>query len=287
MYYELSKILSHGRNIEIGMSEKKHPQTILLLHGFNDTKETYIFIHEKLKENFNLVSFDFRGHGGSDWNEDGIYHPAENLLDLQNVINSLLPERFYIIAHSMGAGIAARYTGLFPEKIKGLVCLEGFSGLQTNSLEKSRLRNWLDGMAKKTGKKETIRRKISKEEAIKKLSYVYSHLSMEKIVLLAEGLTKSMIGGDVTWKNDPRLKVTSPIPFPPELSRELWRSITCPVLMIYGEKTHLKPDNLEEIKSHFKNLTYKEISGSSHNMHHDSPEECMLIINDFFKVILD
>ena len=46
MYHELSKILSHGRNIEIGMSEKNHSQTILLLHGFNDTKETYIFIYE-------------------------------------------------------------------------------------------------------------------------------------------------------------------------------------------------------------------------------------------------
>ncbi|NBU98634.1 MAG: alpha/beta hydrolase, partial [Spirochaetia bacterium] len=229
---------------------------------------------------------DFRGHGGSDWNEDGIYHSAEHLLDLQNVVYSILPENFYIIAHSMGAGIAARYTGLFPEKIKGLVCLEGFSGLQTNSLEKSRLRNWMDSMAKKTGKKETIRRKISKEEAAKKLSYIYPYLSMDKIVILAEGLTKSMIGGDVTWKNDPRLKVTSPIPFPPELSRELWRSITCPVLMIYGEKTHLKPDNLEEIKSHFKNLSYKEIIASSHNMHHDNPEECLHLIKEFFKIIL-
>ncbi len=287
MYYEISKILSHGRNIEIGMSEKHHTNTLLLLHGFNDTKETYTFLYEDLKKNFNIISFDFRGHGGSDWNEDGIYHPAEYLLDLQNVINSMLPEKFYILAHSMGAGIAARYTGLFPEKIKGLICLEGFSGLQTNSLEKNRLRNWLDGMAKKTGKKETIRRKISLEEAINKLSIVYSHLSREKIIKLADGLTKSMIGGDVTWKNDPRLKATSPIPFPPELSRELWRSITCPVLMIYGEKTHLKPDNLEEIKSHFKHLTYREISGSSHNMHHDNPDICYQLINDFFSIILD
>jgi len=281
MYYENYKILSHGKNIEIGRSFKEQKETILLLHGFNDTKETFIFLKNSLLQNFNYISFDFRGHGGSDWNEDGLYYPAENLLDLQSVINSELPEPFMILAHSMGAGIAARYTGIFPERVKALVCLEGFSGLQSNSIERFRVRNWLEGMAKKTGKKETVRRKMTREEAIQKLTHIYSFLDLKRVEILVDGLIKPMVGGGVTWKNDPRLKVTSPIPFPPNLSRELWQHIECPTLMIFGEKTHLKPNNLEEIKSHFKKLTYREIMGSSHNMHHDNPEECTTLINKF------
>jgi pimeloyl-ACP methyl ester carboxylesterase len=281
MYYENYKILSHGKNIEIGRSFKEQKETILLLHGFNDTKETFIFLKNSLLQNYNYIGFDFRGHGGSDWNEDGLYYPAENLLDLQSVVNSELPDRFIILAHSMGAGIAARYTGIFPERVKALVCLEGFSGLQSNSIERSRVRNWLEGMAKKTGKKETVRRKMTRDEAIQKLTHIYSFLDTKRIEVLVDGLTKPMVGGGVTWKNDPRLKVTAPIPFPPDLSRELWQHIECPTLMIFGEKTHLKPNNLEEIKSHFKKLTYKEILGSSHNMHHDNPEECSTIINKF------
>jgi pimeloyl-ACP methyl ester carboxylesterase len=281
MYYENYKINSFGKQIEVGKHFQNKRETILLLHGFNDTKETFVFLKEFLKEHFNFLGFDFRGHGGSDWNEDGLYHSAENLLDLQTVVNTELPERFWILAHSMGAGIASRYTGIFPEKVKGLLCLEGFSGLQTQSVERSRIRNWMEGMAKKTGKKDTIRRKMAPEEALQKLTTIFSFLPKEKVEVLMENLTKPIVGGGLVWKNDPRLKVSFPIPFPPELSRELWRNIECPTLMIYGEKTHLKPNNLEEIKTHFKKLTYKEILGSSHNMHHDNPKECISIIKSF------
>jgi pimeloyl-ACP methyl ester carboxylesterase len=68
---------------------------------------------------------------------------AENLIDVQNIIDRYFQKPIFLLGHSMGAGIAARYTGLFPEKIKLLVCLEGFSGLQPQEVERKRMREWL------------------------------------------------------------------------------------------------------------------------------------------------
>lgn len=281
MYYEIKKILSAGKEIEIGLKPNPGKEYLLLLHGFNDTKETFTFLMESLSRNFSVVGMDFRGHGGSEWKQDGIYNFSEYLLDIQNT-SMEIPGPFHLLAHSMGAGISARYAGLYPEKIRSLVCLEGFSGIQPAHLEKTKIRNWLDSMGGKSIKKEISRRKMSMEEAEKKLSFVYSNLPPEKISRLTRGLVKSIPGGGVTWKNDPRLKQAAPIPFPPELSRELWQSITCPVLIIFGGNSHLRPRSLDEILSHFRNLTYREIPNSTHNMHHDNPEACLEIINEFY-----
>lgn len=282
MYHEIKKIVSGGKEIEIGLRENPGKDTLVLIHGFNDSKETFVFLLEALSEDFSILAMDFRGHGGSEWKEDGIYHLSEYLLDIQSTIYGIQGS-FHLLAHSMGAGISARFAGLYPERIKSLVCLEGFSGIQPLNQEKIRIRNWLDVMGGKSVKKDLQRRKMSLEEAEKKLSFLYSHLSRDKISILTKGLVKAMPGGGVSWKNDPRLKLSPPIPFPPDLSRELWKSIKSPVLVLFGEKSHLKPNSLDEILSHFQNLSFKEIPGASHNMHHDNPDTCIEILGEFYR----
>lgn len=282
MYYEIIKVKSLGRQIEVGMRPDKEKEPILLLHGFNDTKETFIFLLDFLSKYFSVYALDFRGHGNSEWNEDGLYNPSEYFLDIDSVVRAFFHDRFHILAHSMGAALCARYAGLFPERIKSMVCLEGFSGIQPMEFEKNRIRNWIETMSSKSGKTDISRRMMTQEEAIKKLGHIYNFLPIEKIKELVKGLTRPFPGGGVVWKNDPRLKFSPPLPFPPALSRELWKSILCPALIIYGEKTHLRPQNLDEILSHFNNVEFKEIAGSTHNLHHDNPDGCIKLIDKFY-----
>lgn len=131
---------SIGHNLSVKITNNNKEENILLLHGFNDNKETFVFLEEFLSERFNIYSFDFRGHGDSDWKKDSLYNYSENLIDVQNVIEHYFKKPIYLLGHSMGGGMAARYTGLFPEKIKLLICLEGFSGLQPQEVERNRLR---------------------------------------------------------------------------------------------------------------------------------------------------
>ena len=257
------------------------------MHGFNDNKETFVFLEEFLSQRFNIYSFDFRGHGDSDWKKDSLYNYAENLIDVQNIIDRYFQKPIFLLGHSMGAGIAARYTGLFPEKIKLLVCLEGFSGLQPQEVERKRMREWLTTTSRRnersTSNASERKKNMTLEEAKNKLSLIYGKLSRDRIEALIHGLVRQTEDGFYKWKNDPNLKTSSPIPFPPELSRKLWSEITSPVLIFFGRQTHIRPKNLEEILSHFKNVELHEVEHAGHNMHHDKPEVLIEVMDEFFK----
>ena len=276
---------SLGHNLSVKITDNQKSESILLLHGFNDNKETFVFLEEFLSKRFNIYSFDFRGHGDSDWKKDSLYHYSENLIDVQNLIDHYFEEPIYLLGHSMGAGMAARYTGLFPEKIKLLVCLEGFSGLQPQEVERKRMREWLATTSRRNERNSspTERKKnMTLDEAVNKLGLIYSSLPKEKINSLISGLVRETDDGFYKWKNDPNLKTSTPIPFPPELSRKLWSEITSPVLIFFGRQTHIRPKNLEEILSHFKNVELREVEHAGHNMHHDKPEVLIEIMDEFF-----
>lgn len=283
--YEIIPSLGHNLSVKITNNQKQ--ESILLLHGFNDNKETFVFLEEFLSQRFNIYSFDFRGHGDSDWKKDSLYNYAENLIDVQNIIDRYFQKPIFLLGHSMGAGIAARYTGLFPEKIKLLVCLEGFSGLQPQEVERKRMREWLTTTSRRnersTSNASERKKNMTLEEAKNKLALIYGKLSRDKIEALIHGLVRQTEDGFYKWKNDPNLKTSSPIPFPPELSRKLWSEITSPVLIFFGKQTHIRPKNLEEILSHFKNVELHEVEHAGHNMHHDKPEVLIEIMDEFFK----
>ncbi len=269
------------------ITNNQKQESILLLHGFNDNKETFVFLEEFLSQKFNIYSFDFRGHGDSDWKKDSLYNYSENLIDVQNIIDRYFQKPIFLLGHSMGAGIAARYTGLFPEKIKLLVCLEGFSGLQPQEVERKRMREWLTTTSRRnersTSNASERKKNMTLEEAKNKLSLIYGKLSRDRIEALIHGLVRQTEDGFYKWKNDPNLKTSSPIPFPPELSRKLWSEITSPVLIFFGRQTHIRPKNLEEILSHFKNVELHEVEHAGHNMHHDKPEVLIEVMDEFFK----
>jgi pimeloyl-ACP methyl ester carboxylesterase len=273
MSIRVETFFSQGHLIEVKVQDNQKNQSILLVHGFNDTKETFVFLEGFLKNYFNLVSFDLRGHGNSEWKQDGLYHYSEAILDLHNVVVNFLPEKFVLMGHSLGAGLSARYAGLQPERLKALICLEGFVGFQGWEQEKKRINSWLEQTAKISERihKEPKRRILTREDALQKLKLIYSSLPIEKVKILLDSLIREE-GDGVVWKNDPRIKNTSPIPFPPEFSRFLWKDISCPVLLFFGEKTHIRPKNLGEIKSHFSNILHLEVPNAGHNMHHDNPE---------------
>lgn len=277
---------SIGHNLSVKITNNNKEENILLLHGFNDNKETFVFLEEFLSERFNIYSFDFRGHGDSDWKKDSLYNYSENLIDVQNVIEHYFKKPIYLLGHSMGGGMAARYTGLFPEKIKLLICLEGFSGLQPQEVERNRLREWLMSTSRRNERPSSNsgerKKNMTLEEAKNKLSLIYGKLPKEKIDALIMGLVRQTEDGFYKWKNDPNLKTSSPIPFPPELSRKLWSEITSPVLIFFGRQTHIRPKNLEEILSHFKNVELHEVEHAGHNMHHDKPEVLINIMDVFF-----
>ena len=171
-------------------------------------------------------------------------------MDLQRIISEHLPDSFSILGHSYGAALAARFAGLFPERINTLICLEGFSGRKSESEELKKIRDWLTGYIDKSYNIKWMK----KETLLKILAGLYPHHEKKNLEHISHYLTIKTEQG-YKWKYDPYLKNTFPMPFPPQLSRKLWQNIKAPTLIAMGKMSHLYPDHIAEIIHHFNNVT--------------------------------
>ena len=98
---------------------------LLLVHGGRDHCRNWDWVAQELRNDWHVICPDLRGHGDSQWAPDGNYDMPAFVYDLAQLIHQLDLAPVTIIAHSMGGNISTRYTGLYPENVRKLVCIEG------------------------------------------------------------------------------------------------------------------------------------------------------------------
>jgi len=74
----------------------------------------------KDKVNFYCIIISIRGRGKSSCPAEG-YSKEDQISDIEAVVNEERINNFYILGHSVGAGLASYYSVKYPEKIKGLI----------------------------------------------------------------------------------------------------------------------------------------------------------------------
>jgi pimeloyl-ACP methyl ester carboxylesterase len=79
-----------------------------------------------LSDRFQLVRYDERGNGLSDWNVEDISFEAF-VHDLEAVVDGLGLERFALLGVSQGAAVAVAYATRHPERVSRLVLLGGYT----------------------------------------------------------------------------------------------------------------------------------------------------------------
>ncbi|MBS4203631.1 alpha/beta fold hydrolase [Lederbergia citrea] len=105
---------------------KNNKPIIVCLHGLGNSGAAFFELAEYLEDNYHVLSFDNPGHGrtSSFVNEDDyLFSNIAQWYD--NVFQQVLKEPFYILGHSWGADIALHYAKKYPEKIKGVILLDG------------------------------------------------------------------------------------------------------------------------------------------------------------------
>lgn len=70
------------------------------------------------------VALDLRGHGRSEPPRNGDYTIAGMVDDVAAVVDSLRIERFVLVGHSMGGGVALDYAGAHPDRVVALLLVD-------------------------------------------------------------------------------------------------------------------------------------------------------------------
>jgi pimeloyl-ACP methyl ester carboxylesterase len=84
------------------------PETLVLVNGLADTKESWEAQIPAFAERYRVISFDNRGIGESP-TPPGPYTTADMAADLAGLVDALEVERFHLLGLSMGGMIAQEY----------------------------------------------------------------------------------------------------------------------------------------------------------------------------------
>jgi pimeloyl-ACP methyl ester carboxylesterase len=104
---------------------------VLLLHGLASTRRIWDLVVPHLvgaPAPVAVVALDQRGHGDSE-RPDGPYDGATVARDALVALDALALSRVVVVGHSWGATTALRLAAASPERVLGLVALDGGTGL--------------------------------------------------------------------------------------------------------------------------------------------------------------
>jgi pimeloyl-ACP methyl ester carboxylesterase len=265
--------------------------TIFLLHGFLDVAWSMAALAEALRREgvgATLFAPDWRGHGDSGWvGAGGYYYFMDYVLDLAELVERLGRGRTFLVGHSMGGGAASLYAGTFPDRVAGLVNIEGLGPPAEGPADgPPRVRAWTESVRRRLSMRESPRGYASIEEAAERLRKGSPGLSPEAARALAERATRDNAQGERVWKFDPLHRTPSPLPFRLDQAMAFWRSITAPVLVVEGERSPWRAlADREDRLACFGRSERIVIPGAGHMVHHDAPGELAAAVAAFLRSI--
>jgi pimeloyl-ACP methyl ester carboxylesterase len=263
------------------------PQPWLLLHGWMDAGTSFQFLADALPATRSLVALDWRGFGETAWPEDGYWFP-DYYADLDALLGQLSPDApATLIGHSMGANVAMMYAGIRPERVRAVICIEGF-GLPRTRPEQApeRYRTWLTQL----GETQAFARFPSHEAFAQFLGKRNPRLPPERAAFIARAWARATPDGGVTMRADPRHKRANPVLYRREEAEACWRAITAPVLFIVAADTEAAArfgDDaaIERMRSFVPQLTAVTIDDASHMVHHERPDALAEAVENFMTTL--
>ena len=131
-------------------------EPVLALHGWLDNAASFQPLAEPLGHP--LVALDFAGHGHSEHRpRHQATHYVDHVRDVLAVADQLGWDRFVLVGHSMGAGVACLFAATFPERVSRLVLIEGLGPPATAADEVApNLRKAIDQMQALPDKRKPV-----------------------------------------------------------------------------------------------------------------------------------
>ena len=240
---------------------------VLLTHGMAAHTHWWDPVVPHWEGRLRAAALDFRGHGDSDWLEDGLYTSERWVEDIETARAALGLERFLLVGHSMGARIALDYAERHGARLLGVVAIDflpEFYSSRERSYEKTRARP----QPMYSGPEPMIEKF--------RLQPPGTLLDAEGLRALgAKGVARR--GEGWTWKFDWRAFAFPYGPVWPQLPR-----VGPPALIVRGEHSTVMPrEALERVVAGLPRGSGAEIAGAHHHATLDKPAEVARLVADF------
>ncbi|KJG11806.1 hydrolase [Photobacterium kishitanii] len=253
-------------NVDIATALVTSKPMLILLHGWQDNAATFASLWPRLIQDYDVVAFDWPGHGKSDHKSaDNYYHFFDYIDDLHQVIVQLKREKVHIIGHSLGAIVAGCYAAIFPENVDKIVLIEGLSPLtEPPHMIVERLRMGI--VSRQRYRHQHLRLKQRSMATFTDALTLRASVNRLPVSLLEAVVQRATIERDGRWywRHDPRLRCDSLYRMAQQHAQTLLNSIQAPVLSIIGDNGYVDLRKTEASDWGINNFTQVMVSGGHH-----------------------
>ena len=123
-----------GQEINVRSSGSNSLPVIVFLHGFTGSTATWTKIVDLLDGEYKTIAVDLTGHGKTTVpKEPSRYSMAEQIADLEELVDKLKLKSFTIVGYSMGGRVALAYAHRYPERVSSLILESASPGIKDES----------------------------------------------------------------------------------------------------------------------------------------------------------
>ena len=252
---------------------------VLALHGWLDNAASFVPLAGHLHD-IELVAVDLPGHGRSVHLPVGAHYTFElavhHVLDIAEALGW---ERFRLLGHSMGAGIASLVAASAPGQVERLACIEALGGLSHPADEAARrMRESVEASRALRGKPlrvfESVAPAIQARMRANQMSEPVARLIVERGI-------RACAGG-WSWASDQRLMVPTFLRPVDEQIEALVAGIECPARVVFAEpaQPYLPDDVRRRYAARLRSGGMTVLPGT-HHLHMETPAAVASVLAGF------
>ena len=219
---------------------------VLFVHSLAGNRRQWSNQLAHLRRNRRAVAFDLKGHGESDKPSGADYSLEGVAADIEAVANQLGLDRFVLVGHSFGGGAIATYAGAHPERVVGLFFVDPIGDQRSARMQVDMLVQMLQSPAYQSA----------------------AMMYYEAILVNATPDVRGQVLADLGQTSQEALvkAFASIVEFDPAATL---RPYSGPMFNVISDLNEF-PTSLHNI---IPNLPTERITGTSHWLHMDRPEE--------------
>ena len=253
---------------------------VIALHGWLDNAASFVPLAACLPEALDFVALDLPGHGRSAHLGPGAEYTTTGAINaVLDAADALGWERFALLGHSMGAGIASLIAAAVPQRVTRLVAIEALGAL-SERVERTaaRMREAVAAARALPGKQLRV---FADLDAPVRARMQANGLSEATARLLVERGVRSVEGGCV-WSTDPRLTLPTAIRLDEAQIDDVVANIGCPARVIYADPPQAYfPEPLRSRRAARLPDGELFVIPGTHHLHMEDPAAVVGVIGDF------
>lgn len=256
---------------------------VLALHGWLDNAASFVPMAPYLS-GLDVVALDLPGHGRSAHLAAGAEYSLVNALHtVLDAADALGWERFALLGHSMGAGIASILAAACPERVSRLVVIEALGAL-ADTLERTTVRLRDAVAAQRAVRHKSLRVFPDLDTAVRARMQANDLGEDAARLLVTRGTRRSDDGSGWVWSSDPRLTTPTAVRMTEAQVADMLAHIQCPVRAVFAENAPpYFPETLRrERLARLREATLVVLPGT-HHLHMEQPQAVAGAVASFLR----